>query len=57
MVYGYIDENNNGILEKNFIGIPKEAFLFVSKLYGAPKFNQIKSNIGGEQKNIKLILQ
>ncbi|MBT6210800.1 MAG: DUF2141 domain-containing protein [Woeseia sp.] len=43
----YVDENENGLIDKNFIGIPKEA-LGISNNYrpkGPPAFNRAKINV------------
>lgn len=45
------DENENGELDKNFIGIPKEGFAFGNNAMGAfgpPSFEKAKVNLQGE---------
>lgn len=42
------DENNNGKMDRNFLGIPKEGFGFSNNpkvLFGAPKFDEIKFDL------------
>ena len=41
----YHDQNNNGILDSNFLGIPKEAFGFSNDargIVGAPDYDKAK---------------
>lgn len=56
-VFGYIDTNNNNILDSNIMGIPKETVLFTKPLKGVPKFNYIKSIINKDTQTIILLAQ
>jgi len=52
------DENNNGELDTNFIGIPKEAVGFSNNpsLMGMPSFNKVSFQLNGE-KTVKINLK
>lgn len=55
----FIDENNNGIMDKNRLGIPKEPIGFsVSKmgLFGPPSFKKASYQIPGT-KSVELIIE
>jgi uncharacterized protein (DUF2141 family) len=57
-IYGFAlldDENSNGMMEYNFLGIPKEGFGFSDyyhKGFTKPKFNSFKFRIEPNQKRI-----
>ncbi|MTI20028.1 DUF2141 domain-containing protein, partial [Fulvivirga sp. RKSG066] len=53
------DTNNNGELDKNFIGLPKEGFGFSNKslgTFGPPSFEETKFSLaeGGAQVKVEL---
>ncbi len=55
----FIDENNNGIMDKNRLGIPKEPIGFsVSKmgLFGPPSFKKASYQIPGT-KSVELVIE
>lgn len=58
-VMAYHDENNNGKLDKNFIGIPKEAVACSNNakgFMGPPKYEDAKFTLTANSKiNIKMI--
>ena len=59
-VMTYHDENNNGKLDKNFIGMPKEAVACSNNakgFMGPPKYEDAKFTISGDSKiTIKIIV-
>jgi uncharacterized protein (DUF2141 family) len=55
----FIDENNNGVMDKNRLGIPKEPIGFsVSKmgLFGPPSFKKASYQIPGT-KSVELVIE
>ena len=55
----FIDENNNGVMDKNRLGIPKEPIGFsVSKmgLFGPPSFKKASYKIPGT-KSVELVIE
>ena len=55
----FIDENNNGVMDKNRMGIPKEPIGFsVSKmgLFGPPSFKKASYQIPGT-KSVELVIE
>ena len=55
----FIDENNNGVMDKNRLGIPKEPIGFsVSKmgLFGPPSFKKASYEIPGT-KSVELVIE
>ncbi|DAB29507.1 MAG TPA: hypothetical protein CFH84_09205 [Sulfurimonas sp. UBA12504] len=54
----FCDENQNSLLDKNFIGIPKEAFGFSNnpKVFRKPNFEDAKFELNNN-KNLKIEVQ
>ncbi|MDO8453998.1 MAG: DUF2141 domain-containing protein [Sulfurimonas sp.] len=54
----FCDENQNGFLDKNFIGIPKEAYGFSNnpKVFGKPNFEDTKFELNNNI-NLKIKVQ
>jgi len=55
----FIDENNNGIMDKNRLGIPKEPIGFSASkmgLFGPPSFKKASYQIPGT-KSVELIIE
>ncbi len=51
------DENNNGRMDKNFLGMPKEGYAFsrnVRPRFSAPSFKATKFQLNGKSKNIRI---
>lgn len=51
------DENNNGRMDKNFFGMPKEGYAFsrnVRPRLSAPSFKQTRIQMNGESKSIQI---
>jgi len=51
------DENNNGRLDKNILGMPKEGYGFsrnVKPMMSAPSFSATSFQLGGKTKNISI---
>jgi uncharacterized protein (DUF2141 family) len=58
-IVAFIDENNNGVMDKNRLGIPKEPIGFsVSKmgLFGPPSFKKASYQIPGT-KSVELVIE
>ena len=56
----FIDENNNGKLDRNMIGIPTEPSIFSNDAtgnFGPPTFDQAKFTVGKEKKSIAINLK
>ena len=56
-ISSFHDENDNGKLDTNFIGIPKESFAFSNNVkgsFGPPKFKAAKFTISSENESIKI---
>ncbi|MEZ4974575.1 MAG: DUF2141 domain-containing protein [Cyclobacteriaceae bacterium] len=54
------DENENGELDKNFFGIPKEGFGFLNGVmgrYGPPKYDEVKIRWTGESQKVVVPLR
>ncbi|MBA4394126.1 MAG: hypothetical protein C0407_11285 [Desulfobacca sp.] len=54
------DENGNGVLDKNLMGIPKEAYGFsnnVKGLFGKPDYKEITFKIDSPEKEITIKLK
>jgi uncharacterized protein (DUF2141 family) len=54
------DENNNGALDTNAVGIPKEGFGFSNNprvTMGAPKFDKCEFTVGADEAQINIKLQ
>ena len=55
----YHDENNNGKLDKNMMGIPKEAYGFSNNakgFFGKPDYKDVKFELGSAEKQIVIKL-
>lgn len=53
------DENSNGELDANFLGIPKEPYAFSNNAkgyFGPPSFEQCKFEVAAERKEIVISL-
>jgi len=53
------DENGNGKLDANFIGIPSEPYAFSNNakgMFGPPSFDDCKFSLSGERKEITISL-
>lgn len=55
--YGIIDEDDDGKMKRNFIGIPKEPVFFAVKLSFKPSFDAVKTTVKGANQTIELIVQ
>lgn len=55
----YHDLNNNGQLDKNIFGIPKEPYGFSGKgaLFGPPSFSDAKISLGHDNTNLSISLK
>lgn len=54
-IFGYVDENLNGIMDSNFIGIPKEPIIFIKKIKRKPTFEDIKIVVNQDNQDITVI--
>jgi uncharacterized protein (DUF2141 family) len=55
----YHDENNNGKLDKNMMGIPKEAYGFSNNargFFGKPDYKDVKFELNSSEKQIAIKL-
>ena len=53
----YHDENNNGEMDKNAMGIPKEAYAFSNNakgFFGKPAFKKVKFEMNSAEKQIAI---
>lgn len=53
----YYDENNNGELDTNWLGIPKEAYAFSNNAkgrFGPPSFDDAKFNLNNSSQSVTL---
>ena len=52
------DQNNNGIFDKNFLGIPREGYAVSNNIKGlsAPKFSETSFELDSKEKVLKLNL-
>ncbi len=51
------DENNNGRMDKNFLGVPKEGYAFsrnVRPRFSAPSFKATRIQLNDKSKNIRI---
>ncbi|MDR2008702.1 MAG: DUF2141 domain-containing protein [Alphaproteobacteria bacterium] len=56
-IFGYIDENLNGKIDYNDMGIPKEPVIFIARLKREPTFEDIKLIVQQETQSVVLIAQ
>jgi len=53
------DENDNGLLDENFVGIPTEAYGFSNNAFGflkAPSFTAAAVTVADDNQNIRIVL-
>ncbi len=56
----FVDENSNGKMDSNAIGIPTEPFAFSNDAFGSfgpPSFEQAKFSVGKENKTIVITIK
>ena len=54
------DENVNGKMNKNFLGMPKEGFAFSRNykvMFRAPKYEEANFNVDSSEKNVTIYMQ